>query len=109
MTDYEPTPPSATPYSPEPVAQRSPVLSILSLVFGILGVLGSLFLFGTGILPAVAAIVLGVLGRRKEPASKGLWLTGLILGIVGVVIAVIVWIAVGALVGVAASNGSLNN
>ena len=109
MSDYEPTPPSATPYVPAPAAQKSPVLSILSLVFGILGVLGALFLFGTGFLPAVAAIVLGFLGRRKEPAAKGMWLTGIILGFVGVVISIIVWVSFAILLGVAAQNGYTSN
>ena len=86
MTDYEPTPPPATPYVPAPAAQKSPVLSILSLVFGILGVLG-IFAAGLGILPSIAGVVLGFIGRRKEPLAKGLWLTGLILSFVGIVIA----------------------
>ena len=31
-------------------------------------------------------MVLGFLGKRKEPAAKGMWLTGIILGFVGVAI-----------------------
>ena len=106
MSDFQPVPPSSTPYTSAPEPVRSPVLSILSLVFGILGILGSFFLFGVGIVPGIAAIVLGVLGRRKEPAAKGLWLTGLITGIVAVVIGLIVLIGVIVLFSYAASQGA---
>jgi hypothetical protein len=40
------------------------------------------------IIPA-AAVVLGFLGRRKEPAARAMWLTGIILGFVGIAIALI--------------------
>jgi len=41
-----------------------------------------------------AAVVLGFIGRRKEPAAKGMWLTGLILGFVGIgmaLLSLILW------------------
>ena len=101
MSDYQPTPPPSTPYSPAPVAGKSPVLSILSLIFGILGVLLSLFLFGSGVLPGAAAVVLGFLGRSKEPQAKGMWLTGIITGFVAVGLAIIVWIGLAVIFGVA--------
>ena len=84
MTDPQYSPPPATPYVPAggPPATKSPILSILSLVGGILGVLLSFF-FGTGPIFAIAAIVLGHLGQRKDRESKGLWLTGLILSYIG--------------------------
>ena len=105
MSDYQPTTPSATSYGAVP-ERRTPILSILSLVFGILGLLGSFF-FGSGILPAVAAIILGFLGRRREPqAAKGLWLTGIILGFVALAISIIVIIGFVALVAVGAANPS---
>ena len=107
MSDYQPTPPPSTPYSSAAPA-KSPILSILSLVFGILGILGSFFV-GSGLLPAIAAVVLGVLGRRKEPAARGFWLTGLILGIVAIVISLIVLIGFIALIATGAANGSLDN
>ncbi|WP_173923601.1 hypothetical protein [Agromyces sp. Marseille-P2726] len=40
------------------------------------------------IIPA-AAVVLGFIGRKREPAAKGMWLTGIILGFVGLAIAVL--------------------
>ena len=45
------------------------------------------------LIPA-AAVVLGFLGRKKEPAAKGMWLTGMILGFVGIAIgllSIILW------------------
>jgi hypothetical protein len=88
MSDYQPTPPPSTPYTGGPAPAKSQVLSILALVAGILGVILSwtgIF----GLIVSAAGIVLGLLGRRREPGSRALWLTGLILSIVGAVIAII--------------------
>jgi hypothetical protein len=96
-------PATSSPYASAPAA-KAPLLSIFSLVAGALGVLGGAIVFIPFIgsvmqlfLPA-AAIVLGFLGKKKEPqASKGLWLTGIILGFVGILFAIIGFIAWGAL------------
>jgi hypothetical protein len=106
MSDYQPTPPPSTPYASAPAPAKSPILSILSLIFGILGVLLSLFLFGTGFLPGAAAVVLGFLGRRKEPQAKGMWLTGLITGFVAIGIAIIIWIGLAVIVGIAGASSN---
>ena len=107
----EPTPP-ASGYTAQPVAAnpysaaagapaKAPVLSIISLIAGILGFLGAWIAFipFVGIIAwpvPIAAVILGFLGKKKEPqASKGLWLTGIILGFVSLAICVIgllVWI-----------------
>jgi hypothetical protein len=50
--------------------------------------------WGLGFLFAVAAVVLGFIGRRREPQAKGFWLTGIILGFVGIVIAIVFWISI---------------
>ncbi len=93
MTDSQPTPPPSTPYVPSGAAPaKSPVLSIIALIAGIVGVLLSLFAFGSGIVPGIAAVVLGFLGRSKEPQARGLWLTGLILGFVAIAVAILVWV-----------------
>ncbi|WP_139416409.1 DUF4190 domain-containing protein [Agromyces laixinhei] len=70
-----------------PAAKPSQVLSILSLVGGIVGLVASFFYFG--LLFSIAAVVLGFIAKKKEPASKGMWLTGIILGFVGLVIGII--------------------
>jgi hypothetical protein len=109
-------PPAANPYAPAGNAYaaagapaKAPVLSIISLIAGIVGLLGAWIAFipivGSILslfIPA-AAVILGVLGKKKEPqAAKGLWLTGIILGIVSLAIAVIsliFWIVVFATAG----------
>jgi hypothetical protein len=100
-----------TPYVATTTASKSPILSIISLIAGIIGVLGFWIVFipfvGSilGLFIPAAAVVLGFLGKRKEPAaSKGLWLTGIILGAVGIVIAIIGFVGWGLLVGL--SGGS---
>jgi len=95
-TPYTAPAPGPTPYTAGAPVSKTPILSILSLVSGIVGILGFAIVFipfvGSFLqlfFPA-AAIVLGVLGKKREPqAAKGLWLTGIITGIVGIVIAVI--------------------
>lgn len=100
------TPPGATPspYAGAPVAQPA-TLSVLSLVFGVIGLVLSLFL--VGLLPAIAAVILGHLALKREPHARGMAVGGLVTGYVGVAISVLwaliilvpivlVWIAVGA-------------
>jgi hypothetical protein len=97
-----PAAPAANPYAAAAAAPaastggKSPVLSIISLVAGIIGIVGFAIVFIPFIggvlqlfIPA-AAVVLGFLGKAKEPfAPKGLWLTGVILGFVGIGIALL--------------------
>jgi hypothetical protein len=99
-----PAAPAANPYATPAAAAapaastggKSPVLSIISLVAGIIGIVGFAIVFIPFIggvlqlfIPA-AAVVLGFLGKAKEPfAPKGLWLTGVILGFVGIGIALL--------------------
>ncbi|WP_285115773.1 hypothetical protein [Leifsonia sp. fls2-241-R2A-40a] len=85
----QPAPGYAQPYG-QPAA-KSPILSILSLVGGIVGIVINLA-WGIGFLFGVAAIVLGFIGRNKEPHARGFWLTGIILGFVSIAIAIIYWI-----------------
>jgi hypothetical protein len=85
------------------------VLSIISLVAGIVGVLGG---FGVVWIPIIggilqlfiplAAVILGFLGKKKEPQAKAMWLTGIILGFVGLAMAIIslvAWIIILASIG----------
>lgn len=87
----------APPYSPgATTGAKTPILSILSLVAGILALLGvgivAIPFVGSvlGLFFPAAAIILGILGKKREPnASKGLWLTGIILGAIALAIAII--------------------
>ena len=53
-------------------------VSIASLICGIAGIIGIPFV-------PLAAIILGHIGQKNQPYAKGLWLTGLITGYVGLV------------------------
>ena len=48
--------------------------------------------FGMGILFSIAGVVLGHVAQRREPQGRGFWLTGLIVGYAGILIAIVVWI-----------------
>ena len=82
----------APAYGTTAPAKPTPVFSLISLIAGIVGVVGFFVVFIPivgGIMQLIipaAAVVLGFLGKRKEPAAKGMWLTGIILGFVGVAI-----------------------
>jgi hypothetical protein len=65
-------------------------LSVASLVLGIVGVVGSFF-YGFGLFPAIAALITGLIARKRQPQAKGMWLTGIITGSVGIAISVL-WI-----------------
>jgi hypothetical protein len=65
----------------------SRVLGILAVVSGALG--AAISFLGWGVLLPVLAIVLALVARRREPASRVLWVVGLLLGIVGLVVSVI--------------------
>jgi hypothetical protein len=60
-------------------------LSITGLVLGVLGVVGGIF-FGWTLLLSIAAIVLGLLGRSKEPHARGVALGAIVTGSVGVLL-----------------------
>lgn len=73
-------------------SKPTPVFSLISLIAGIIGLVGFFVVFIPFVggimqlfIPA-AAVVLGFIGKKKEPAAKGMWLTGIILGFVGVAI-----------------------
>lgn len=117
MSDVTPPPPPApepTPYAAAAAPARpSPVLSIISLVAGILSFVGGLIVFIPIIgsilhlfLP-LTAVILGFLGKKKEPTAKGMWLTGIILGFIGLataIISLIVWIGLIAVAGTSSYN-----
>lgn len=95
------TVPPATPATPAAPPAKSPILSILALVGGGLGVLSC----GYGAIFGIAGIVLGIMGRKKEPNGKGLALAGIITGAVSVVLGAI-WLVVYLLAFAAAASYS---
>ncbi len=95
------TVPPATPATPAGPPAKSPILSILALVGGGLGVLSC----GYGAIFGIAGIVLGIMGRKKEPNGKGLALAGIITGAVSVVLGAI-WLVVYLLAFAAAASYS---
>ena len=58
---------------------------IASLILGILGFLGSCFVFG--IVPGVLGIVLAIIGLCQKDRAKGTAIAGLVLSIIGTAIA----------------------
>ncbi|MDY0911696.1 hypothetical protein [Rathayibacter festucae] len=64
-------------------------LSLTGMILGIVGLVISIFGWGFGFILSAPAIVLGFLGRRREPGARGLALTAIITGIAGVVISLI--------------------
>jgi len=84
-------------------AKKTPVFSLISLIAGIVGLVGFAVVFLPFIggvlqlfIPA-AAVVLGFIGKSKEPQAKGMWLTGIILGFVGIGIALLSFVLWGVL------------
>ncbi len=69
------------PYAPSYAGTPPQGLSIASFVLGIASVV--MCCFG-GVLFAIPAVILGHLGQRNQPRARGFWLTGLILGYIGV-------------------------
>ncbi|MCC6270762.1 MAG: DUF4190 domain-containing protein [Microbacteriaceae bacterium] len=88
QTPVPPTPPAA-PYSAGP-AKPSTILSLLSMIGGLVGLVLSCC-FGAGFLFAVAGIVLGHMGKKKENA-RGMAMTGLITGYIGAALSLLMWI-----------------
>jgi ABC-type phosphate transport system permease subunit len=81
----EPTPYAAgNPYSSSAAPAKTAVLSLISLIAGILGII--LGFFGWGALFSIGAVVLGHMGQRKEKHAKAMWLTGLITGYAGILL-----------------------
>ena len=99
---YDPNtapPPPASGPGPAPVAPGYPVggsprngLGTAALVLGILAVLFGVLFFPLGFLLALAGIGVGIAGRRRatrgEATNGGAALTGLILSVVGLLIAI---------------------
>ncbi|MCU1414555.1 MAG: hypothetical protein JWN80_1895 [Microbacteriaceae bacterium] len=89
MTDQTPPPVAPTPAAAPVAAGPKQILSLISFIAGIAGVLLSAVpVFG--FLVAVAGIVLGFMGRKREPgAPKWMATVGIITGFVGAVLGIL--------------------
>jgi len=90
---YAQAPNGAAPYGQpySPVAAAPKTLSLIGMIAGIVGVVISLFSGGFGLIFSIGAVVLGFLGKKREPAAKGFWLTAIITGFVGIAMTVL-WV-----------------
>lgn len=70
---------SPADYGAAPGSSGPKTLSLISMITGIVGVA----FFGFLAIASIAAIILGFLGRKREPEARAFWLTGLITGFVG--------------------------
>ena len=96
----------ANPYGYPGYQNPAPTgLSVASLVLGIVGVVGS-FVYGLGLFPSIAALITGLMARKRQPQAKGMWLTGIITGSIGIGIAVLWVIAIIVFFAFIASVGS---
>lgn len=73
--------------------------SIASLVMGILGIIG--FSTGVSFVFSLLAIVFAALCMKRKQGIKGLAITGLVLGIIGLSIWAIIVVIVGGILGLA--------
>lgn len=99
-----PAAPAAPVYAPAPVAGKR-ALSLTSFILGIVGFVLAFPIAGIGIIAGIVAVVLGFIGRAKEPsAPKWMWLIGLILGFVAIVLSIIAIIITAAAVTAVLNN-----
>jgi hypothetical protein len=91
------TDPVVPPAAPAPVPVAAGPKQALSLTSFILGLAGLVFSWipGLGFLASLAAIILGFIGRKREPAApKWMSLVGIIAGFVAIVLSVILTITI---------------
>ena len=67
--------------------RRSRLISVLALIAAVVG--AAISFTGWGFLLPIAGIVLGIIGARREKGARALWLTAILLGIVGLVVSVV--------------------
>lgn len=84
--------PAQPPYGYPPRPPRG--LSIASMVLSLAGVIVPYL----GLLSAIAGVITGHMASRREPAGRGFWLTGIIVGwvviglylLIGVIVAIVI-------------------
>jgi hypothetical protein len=103
-------PAGGSPYGSPYGSQGAPsgekkTLSLISMITGIVGVVA----FGWFLPASIAAVILGFMGKKREPAAKGFWLTGIITGFVGIALTIIVvGLVVLAFIAAATSSSSVD-
>jgi len=106
---YDQTSPYAQPGSYNAYGQPSyygatpapKTLSIASMCCGIAALVG----FGFFLLPQLAAVILGHLALRREPAGRGMAIAGLVMGYVGIAVTILVLVIFGLVIGTARNSG----
>lgn len=98
-------PPPPPPPPSGQVTAPSKTLSLISMIAGIVGIV--LTIFYVGVLFDIAAVVLGFLGRRREPSAKGFWLTGLITGFAGLLFSILWFLLLAFVINAAVKSGQL--
>jgi Domain of unknown function (DUF4190) len=86
-------------YYGAPPAPKS--LSIASMCCGIAALVG----FGFFLLPQLAAVILGHMALRREPAGRGMAIAGLVMGYVGIAVTILVLVIFGLVIGTARNSG----
>ncbi|WP_316307610.1 DUF4190 domain-containing protein [Clavibacter michiganensis] len=100
--------PYAAPYQPgQGGAPASKGLSITSMVLGIVSVVTVLFWF-LSVPLGIAALVTGILGRKRNAGAKGFWLTGIITGVIGIILSIILVVIAIAFVNTVVQNGEID-
>ena len=82
------------------VAPEPKGLSIASMCCGIAAFVG----FGFFVLPQIAAVILGHMGLKKEPAGKGMAIAGLVMGYLGIALAALFWVFIAVVASTARRN-----
>jgi hypothetical protein len=100
--------PYAAPYQPGQGEAPKKGLAITSMVLGIVSLVLSVPLWFLTFFVGIAAVVTGILARKRNPGAKGFWITGLITGILGLLLSLIIGIFVIVVVGDAINSGQIN-
>ena len=99
MSDYQPTPPSASPYTGAAAPQgRTNTLAIVALILGIVVPIGGII---------CGHIALRQIKRTGE-AGHGLALAGTVIGYILTVLGIIITVAYIAIIAAAVSSGQLS-
>ena len=82
------------PYQPQNThgPEESVTISIIAMVLGIISLVFSCCCYALSIMLGIAAIVLGIIGLKKEKKGKGFAIAGIVTGAVGLSFAIIMFV-----------------